>query len=125
MHPPLRILLVDDNPYFLEAARDFLSAQEGLTVVGAATHADEALAQAQRLTPDVILLDLNLGNRFGLELIPRFKEKLPQTRIIVLTLMNEAAYGAAARQAGADDFVPKAALSERLMPALRRLMSPA
>jgi PAS domain S-box-containing protein len=118
MNAPIRILLVDDSPYFLDAARDFLQHQDTLTVVGAAASGEEAIAQSLALRPDVILLDLNLGQRSGLDLIPIFRELLPATRIIVLTMMEEDSYRAATLQAGADRFVHKSAMSKTLVDAI-------
>jgi PAS domain S-box-containing protein len=114
MTNPIRILLVDNSPHFLEAARDFLQYQESLTVVGTATDGGEALAQSQSLQPDIILLDLNLTNGSGLKLIPIFKANLPGARVIVLTMMEESSYRAAALQAGADGFVHKSNMSKEL-----------
>jgi DNA-binding NarL/FixJ family response regulator len=64
---PLRCLLVDDNHAFLEAARVFLE-REGLTVVGVASNIAEALRQARALRPDVILVDIGLGDESGFDL---------------------------------------------------------
>jgi DNA-binding NarL/FixJ family response regulator len=115
MHNPVRILLVDDSPYFLEAARDFLHLQETLEVAGTATDGQEALEQARQLQPDVILLDLNLGTQSGLGMIPVFKKHMPNAKIIVLTIMADDPYRAAAIQAGADAFVHKAEMSKTLI----------
>jgi len=122
MNEPIRILLVDDSSYFLQAARDFLHYQELLAVVGIATDVEEAIDQAQKLKPDIILLDLNLARSSGLDLIPMFKRDVPETKIIVLTMMEEAGYRAAAMQAGADEFVPKNDMSRKLVTAIHGLI---
>ena len=124
MNDPIRILLVDDSPYFLEAAQIFLRYHNMIKLVDTASDSEEALAKAQALKPDLILLDLNLGNRSGLDLIPLFREHLPQTRIIVLTVMFEDAYRIAAMQAGADAFVPKNSMNTDLVPTILELMKP-
>lgn len=123
MNNPIRILLVDDSPHFLAAARDFLLLDETLKVTGVATGGQEALAQARQSQPDVILLDLNLGADSGLELIPHFKQCAPTAMIIILTIMQEEPYRAAALQAGADGFVPKTEMSKTLIPAIREVTS--
>ncbi len=110
----IRILLVDDSPYFIEAARDFLGLQPAFDVVSMASNPKEALAQAQRLQPDVILLDLNLAQSSGLALIPVFKQEVARARIIVLTMMEDPSYRTAALKAGADDFVSKRNMSKEL-----------
>src|SRR5258705_13147975 len=64
---PLRCLLVDDNEAFLEAAGGLLE-REGLTVAGVASSTAEALQQARRLRPDVVLVDIGLGDESGFDL---------------------------------------------------------
>ncbi|MEW6084132.1 MAG: PAS domain S-box protein [Chloroflexota bacterium] len=122
MKDPIRILLVDDSPYFLEAARDFLRLQEALTVVDVATGEQDALSKSLEGNPDVILLDLNLAQRSGLELIPLFRQRLPNVKIIVLTMMDADIYRAAALKAGADAFVHKASMSKVLVSSILNLM---
>ena len=112
---PIRILLVDDNSYFLAAARDFLHLQESFHVIGAVMDGGKAVEQSRRLEPDVILLDLNLAGSSGLGLIPLFKKNMPRAKIVVLTIMQDETYRAAAMQAGADAFVRKTEMSKTLI----------
>jgi PAS domain S-box-containing protein len=118
MTDPIRILLVDDSPHFLEAARNFLEYQGSISVVGTATEEEDALTQSQTLQPDIILLDLNLAHNSGLKLIPVLKQSLPGTKIIVLTMMEETSYRAASLEAGADGFVHKSTMSKTLTAAI-------
>ncbi|MBI5943907.1 MAG: PAS domain S-box protein [Chloroflexi bacterium] len=115
LNNPIRILLVDDSPYFLDAVRDFLHLQTTLSVAGTATEGQDALAQARRLNPDIILLDLNLGQQSGLALIPLFKQHVPKAKIVILTIMLDETYRTAAMQAGADAFVHKTEMSGTLL----------
>jgi len=118
---PISVLLVDDNPTFLRVAARFLQAHEGVNVVGTANGGQEALVKAQDLRPQVILLDLAMPDLPGLQAIPRLREVVPQTGIIALTLLDTSGYRQAALSAGADDFIPKAALNTDLLPAIQRL----
>jgi len=118
---PIRILLVDDNPYFLEAARDLLQLNQAIEVVATATEGQAALTQIPALKPDVILLDLNLGDQSGLALIPQFKKAEPESKVIVLTIMEEEPYRIAALQAGANAFVCKTEMSKTLIPVIFEL----
>src|SRR5262245_55581910 len=119
---PIRILLVDDSQYFLEAARDFLNQHSELRVVHAATNEHDGLSKCVELKPNVVLLDLNLASRSGLQLIPLFRRELPSVMIIVLTMMEECGYRAAALQAGADGFVQKTNMSKTLVPTIFETM---
>lgn len=115
MNDRVRIFLVDDSPHFREAATDFLQMQPAFAVVGSATNGEDAVDQARRLAPTVILLDLNLDGASGLDYIPRLRQHLPCVKIIALSMMDESAYRAAVLSAGADAFVHKAAMTHKLV----------
>jgi two-component system NarL family response regulator len=116
--PKIRVLVVDDNEAFLRVATDFLQRHDDLIVVGAICGSEEALAQAQDLGPQVILIGLDTP---GLGILPRLRNILPGVGIIALTLLEGNAYRQAALAAGADDLVPKAELTTELLPAIRRV----
>jgi DNA-binding NarL/FixJ family response regulator len=114
----IRVLLVDDNEAFLRVATDFLQRHHDLIVVGAICGGEEALAQAQDLGPQVILIGLD---KPGLETISRLRKVMPGVGIIALTLLEGAAYRKTAMAAGADDVVLKAELTTDLLPAIRQV----
>jgi len=120
---PLSVLLVDDNRTFLRILARFLSEQgkDALSVVGSVIGGQDAVVQAQRLHPDIILLDLAMPDVSGLTLLPNLRRALPAAIIIVLTLMDPDSSRQAALAAGADAFVSKASLERDLLPAIRRL----
>jgi CheY-like chemotaxis protein len=120
------VLLVDDNPTFLRILTRFLAGQreEDVRVVGAVVGGREAVAQAERLQPDVILLDLEMPDVPGLDLLPRLRATLPKARLIALTLMDPGSFQAKALAAGADAFVSKASLEYDLFPAIQGRVSP-
>ena len=119
--PPIRILLADDHPIFLNITTRFLEEQEGVVVVGAATGGREALLLAQNLGPEVVLIDLVMPDLSGLETIPRLRSAHPGLGIIALTLLDAGGYRTASLAAGADDFVAKATITDDLLPAIRRV----
>jgi DNA-binding NarL/FixJ family response regulator len=82
----LRCLIVDDSPRFLEAARRHLE-REGIDVVGVASSISQALQQAERLRPDVTLVDIDLGGESGLELARRLHREpgLAASRVILIS----------------------------------------
>jgi DNA-binding NarL/FixJ family response regulator len=120
---PRTVLLVDDNPTFLRILTSFLADQceEGVRVVGVVVGGREAVAQAERLRPDVILLDLEMPDVPGLDLLPQLRATLPEASLIALTLMDPASVQATALAAGADAFVSKASLEHDLLPAIQGL----
>lgn len=119
----ISVLLVDDNPTFLRVTTQFLEAHDDVVVVGTADRGEKALNQAKDLQPQVILIDLAMPGLTGLQTIPRLRRMLPDTGIIALTVMNTSGFRQAALAAGADVFVPKAAMRTDLMPAIRRIRS--
>jgi DNA-binding NarL/FixJ family response regulator len=118
---PISVLLVDDNPAFLRIATRFLQEHDDVAVVGAAGGGEEALALAEDLEPDIVLIDLAMPGLSGLETIPRLRAMLPAGGIIALTMLDTNSYWQAALAAGADDFVPKVSLDTDLLPAIRRV----
>ena len=122
MNQSIRILIVDDNPYFLQAAREFLLVKGGLPLADVANSPEDALLQAEELQPDLLLLDINLAGHSGLEFIPVLKQKLPGTRIIAMTMMQGSSYRSAALQAGADQFVFKNEINVKLLPIIEQMI---
>ena len=119
---PISVLLVDDNRIFLRITGRFLMKHGDVDLVGTAGGGVEALSKAQKLRPQVILLDLAMPDLPGLEIIPRLREVVPEMRIIALTMLDTEEYRKAALAAGADEFVPKADLNTDLLPAIRRVV---
>ena len=120
---PISVLIADDNPTFLRIVTRFLEEQSRKTVsvVATARGGEEALAQAEALRPQVVLIDLNMPGLSGLEAIPRLRRALPDAGIIAVTLLDTDGYRQAALAAGADDFVSKMTLNTDLLPAIRRV----
>jgi DNA-binding NarL/FixJ family response regulator len=81
----VRVLVVDDHPIVRQGLRSFLSSREGIEVVGEAGTADEAVAAAERLRPDVVLLDLVMPCGGSIEAIGRVRALPGSPRVIVLT----------------------------------------
>lgn len=85
MAEPIRVLIVDDHAVVREGLRAFLALQEGIEVAGEAADGEEALEAAARLQPDVILMDLVMPRLDGVAAMRALRERLPRTRVIVLT----------------------------------------
>ena len=85
---PLRVLLVDDHSLFLEGLRNLL-VSEGIQVVGLAKDGLEALAQARRLRPDVILMDIQMPRCDGVCATRLIKAELPECKVVILTVSED------------------------------------
>jgi NarL family two-component system response regulator LiaR len=101
MSPPIRILIVDENPILRAGFRCLLNREPGIVVVGEAADGAESIAQAKTLLPTVILLDLVLPSESGLATIAVLRQQIPAARILVLTDMAHADSALQAIRAGA------------------------
>jgi two-component system, NarL family, nitrate/nitrite response regulator NarL len=113
-----RCLIVDDNTRFLDAARSTLERQ-GVQVVGTATTTAEALQRVEALRPDVVLVDISLGEESGFELARRLVDDL-RTCVVLISTRAEDDYADLVATSPAVGFLSKSQLSGR---ALRGLLS--
>jgi DNA-binding NarL/FixJ family response regulator len=111
---PLRCLLVDDNNAFLEAASVLLQ-REGVTVVGVASSTAEALRQTRALRPDVILVDIGLGDECGFDLARLLArdDKGGSVEVIMTSARAETDYTELIAESPAAGFLAKSELSAR------------
>jgi len=107
---PSRCLIVDDNHEFLVSAAALLSSQ-GLEIVGTASTCPDAIQQAESLRPDVVLVDVQLGEEDGLELARQLDERLSGTAIVLISTHSREDVTDLAADSPAAGFLPKTALS--------------
>jgi DNA-binding NarL/FixJ family response regulator len=118
----ITVLLVDDNLTFIRIATRLLDAHDGIAVVGAIRGGEDALTQIRELQPEVVIVDTSMPSLpGGLAFIGRLRSVLPDVWVIALTLIGTDGYRRAALGAGADDFVPKAAMGTDLLAAIQRV----
>jgi DNA-binding NarL/FixJ family response regulator len=113
-----RVLVVDDHPSFRRCVRALLTS-EGFDVVGEAENGESALALATELSPDLVLLDIQLPDISGFEVVSRLHETNPELEIVLVSSRDQNAYGSALGASGARGFITKGDLSG---PALARLL---
>src|SRR4051794_25034451 len=112
-------MLADDHAVVREGLRTFLSLQDGIEVVGEAADGDQAIVEAERLKPDVVLMDLVMPRRDGVGAMRELRRRLPATRVIVLTSFAEDDRLLPAIQAGAAGYLLKSAQPAELARAVR------
>lgn len=117
----IRILLADDNPRFLHFVTILLRVNPQIEIIGTASSGRDALAQIDRLQPDLVLMDVAMPDLNGLELTRFLKKRSALPRIIIVTTYDDPEYRLAAEGAQADGFVAKADLSLKLLPAIYAL----
>ena len=119
----LRIVLVDDHEVVRLGLRSLLERQPDLMVVGEAETVQEAISAVESLAPDVVVLDIRLPGRSGVEACAEIKRRRPETKIVVLTSYAEDEVLLDAIAAGAEGYVLKQVGSDDLVRALRRVGS--
>jgi DNA-binding NarL/FixJ family response regulator len=102
--------------------RALLSSQENLEVVGEAEDGREAIRQVEKLTPDLILMDLSMPKMNGIEAIREIRRRVPETRILALTVHKAEEFILEVLQSGADGYIPKDASSNELMMAIKSIL---
>ena len=115
----IRVLIVDDHAVVREGLRALITVRSGIEVAGEAADGEEAVALAAALQPDVILLDLVMPNKGGLEAIAEIKQQDAQARILVLTSFSEDAQVFSAIKAGALGYLLKDASPQDLLQAIQ------
>ena len=110
---PARILIVDDHPLTREALASLLG-PHGLDVIGCASDGAEAIAEAGRLQPDLVLLDLSMPGLDGLTALPRLREAAPECEVVVLTASGTEENLLSAIRAGAAGYLLKTEPPERI-----------
>ena len=118
----IRILVVDDYGPWRHFVLSKVKQTSGLEVLGEATDGTEAIARALELKPDLILLDIGLPNRSGLEVARCLGEMLPGTKIIFLTQNHDAELMAHCLSHGGRGYVVKADAGSELLPAIEAVM---
>lgn len=109
------VLVVDDHTVVRKGLCSLLTSKYGIEVLGEAADGVEAVAKARELNPDVILMDLMMPRKTGLDAIIEIKKENPRARILVLTSFSEDAQIAAAIKAGAMGYVLKDASPDELI----------
>jgi two-component system response regulator NreC len=117
--PVIRVLLADDHAVLRAGLRLLINAQPDMETVGEAQDGAETLSQAIATRPDVILLDLSMPRLGGLAVLRDLRERVPQSRVLVLTMHADEAYLREALRLGAAGYVVKAAADQELLAAVR------
>jgi DNA-binding NarL/FixJ family response regulator len=116
---PIRILLADDHAVVRRGIRAVLEVEPDLPVVGEAADGREVAPLVERLRPDVLIVDVMLPGRGGLEVTREVRERFPQTRVVVLSMYANESFVEEALRHGASGYVVKEAGATDLVQAIR------
>ena len=118
----LRVLIADDHALFRRGLEMVLDNEPDIEVVGEAHDGDQAVTRAAELMPDVVLMDVRMPRRSGIEATQKIKEQLPHVRILVLTNSDEEADLYDSIKAGASGYLLKEISSEEVADSIRSVM---
>ena len=118
-----RILVVDDHPVLREGLAHVISTAEDLSVCGMAGSVQEALQAVESQAPDLVLTDLILPGRSGLELVKDLRAIHPELPVVVLSMHDEMIYAERCLAAGARGYIMKEAAAEHLLDAIRQVLA--
>ena len=124
MTPPYRILIAEDVESFLEAIAVLLEQDDRFVVAGKARNGEEAVALAEEVAPDAVVLDIEMPLLDGVEAARQLRAASPQLPIVAVSGHDYEERVLEIRQAGADDYVRKARVPEELPRVLAALLDP-
>lgn len=120
-NPPLRVLLVEDHPLLCRCIRQLIETDERFRVCGESAMADHALELAVDLQPDLAVVDITLRAGNGFELVQSLRAKLPNIRVLMLSMHSEEMHAEHSLRSGAHGYLMKNEATENLIEALHHI----
>ncbi len=118
-----RILIVDDHPVVRDGLITLINHQQDLKVCGEAEEAQQALTAISELKPDVVIIDITLKGSDGIELTKSIKARYAGLPVIVLSIHDESTYAERALRAGAQGYLMKEVVSDKIIAAIRAVLT--
>ena len=119
--PKIKVFLVDDHPVVRDGVRSYLTNEKSVSMVGEASDAQEALRKVKKLSPDVIVLDVNLPSLDGGELARRLRQTIPGVKIIAFSIHSSQEHVVRMARCGAHGYVIKDAPTAKLVEAIQQV----
>ncbi len=118
---PINVFVVDDHPLFRHGLRRVIESEPDMAVCGEAANAEQTLDRIESCAPDVMIVDLCLAGRSGLDLVRDLKSVRPKLPVLMLSMYDESLYAERALRAGASGYVMKQQAAEEVIGAIRRI----
>jgi two-component system, NarL family, invasion response regulator UvrY len=119
----IRVFIVDDHPLLRRGIRDILTDGEDIEVVGEAQDYNELRSKMRSVPIDILLLDINLPGKNGIDILKALREENPRLKVLMLSMYAESQYAVRALKAGAYGYLNKASAPEQLLDAVAQIMA--
>ncbi len=120
---PTRILIVDDHPLLRQGIAQLINQEKDMMVCGETDDANKALNAIAEHKPDIAILDISIKGASGIELLKNIKVRYPKLIVLILSMHDETVYAQRALRAGAAGYIMKQEATERVLVALRRVLT--
>ncbi len=117
----VKVLLVDDHKMVREGIKSVINSRDDLRVIGEASNGEQAIEKVEKLKPHVVVMDINMPGMTGIEAAKKIKELRNETRILMLTMIDNEKFIIDALSSGADGYLYKDADISELLKAIRKL----
>ncbi len=118
-----RVLIVDDHPVFRTGLAGLVNLEKDLAICGEAQDASQAMRALEALKPDLVLMDLSLPGKSGLELLKDFRAMSPRTPVLMISMHDETLYAERVIRAGGKGYIMKQEGPERIIQGIRKVLS--
>lgn len=119
----IKVYITDDHPIVLDGLRNLIESHEGMELKGLFTHAEETIQALKNELADVLLLDINLPDKSGIELSKEIKELYPSVRIIILSVHNERAVIGSVLKNKVNGYLLKNSVGDEIIEAIQQVMN--
>jgi DNA-binding NarL/FixJ family response regulator len=118
----VKVMIIEDHPLFSKGLSSLIASREGYTVVGEAQDSREALELAAEKGPDLAILDLNLGDEDGLDLLKELRRRFPKILVLVLSMHDERYYAERVLKAGGRGYIMKTEAGNKVVEAIETVL---
>jgi len=118
-----KILIVDDHPIVRQGLTELINQEKDLVACGQAEDAYEAMEAIKALKPDLVIVDISLKGKSGMEVIKDIKARHPALPVLTLSMHDESLYAERALRAGAKGYIMKQEATEKVITAIRKVLS--
>jgi len=119
----IKIFIADDHSLIREGIKNLISSESDIKIIGESSNPHEVLEQLKKLKPDVIVLDISMPGKSGLDLLKEIKIQLPDIKVLMMSMLPEEQFAKRTLKAGASGYITKTSLPEEFIIAIRRVAS--